>query len=77
MDDREGFKGLRLTNTLTGRKEEFVPLDAANVLVFHRATRLLRRSHRHDLKRHRLAFAGAERTWAIGIITSHRRTSPM
>ncbi|MCT7375969.1 cysteine--tRNA ligase [Chelativorans salis] len=30
----DGFKGLRIYNTLTRRKEDFVPLDAANVRVY-------------------------------------------
>jgi cysteinyl-tRNA synthetase len=34
MDDRDGFRGLRLTNTLTGRKEDFVPLDPGNVRMY-------------------------------------------
>ena len=39
MDDQDagekaGFKGLRLTNTLTGGKEDFVPLDPADVRMY-------------------------------------------
>ncbi len=34
MDDQDGFKGLRLTNTLTGRKEDFVPADPDNVRMY-------------------------------------------
>jgi cysteinyl-tRNA synthetase len=34
MDDRDGFRGLRLTNTLTGRKEEFRPFDPRNVRMY-------------------------------------------
>ncbi|HUN13194.1 MAG TPA: cysteine--tRNA ligase, partial [Rhabdaerophilum sp.] len=30
----EGFRGLRLTNTLTRAKEDFVPLDAGNVRMY-------------------------------------------
>ncbi|WP_163271727.1 cysteine--tRNA ligase [Chelativorans alearense] len=30
----DGFKGLRVYNTLTRRKEDFIPLDAANVRVY-------------------------------------------
>jgi cysteinyl-tRNA synthetase len=29
-----GFRGLRVTNTLTGRKEDFVPLDPENVRMY-------------------------------------------
>jgi len=36
MSDRNasGFRGLRLTNTLTRAKEDFVPIDAANVRMY-------------------------------------------
>ncbi|MHA1559711.1 MAG: cysteine--tRNA ligase [Alphaproteobacteria bacterium] len=36
MSDRptEGFKGLRLSNTLTRQKEDFVPIDPANVRMY-------------------------------------------
>jgi cysteinyl-tRNA synthetase len=34
MDDRNGFKGLRLYNTLTGGKEDFVPFDPRNVRMY-------------------------------------------
>ncbi len=34
MDDSQAFRGLRLTNTLTGRKEDFVPADPANVRMY-------------------------------------------
>jgi cysteinyl-tRNA synthetase len=34
MDDRDGFRGLRLHNTLTGRKEDFLPFDPANVRMY-------------------------------------------
>ena len=34
MDGDSGFKGLRLYNTLTRRKDDFVPFDAANVRLY-------------------------------------------
>ncbi len=34
MDDGQGFRGLRLNNTLTGRKEDFVPFDPNNVRMY-------------------------------------------
>ncbi|SEQ83984.1 cysteinyl-tRNA synthetase [Faunimonas pinastri] len=34
MGDQNGFRGLRLTNTMTRQKEDFVPFDADNVRVY-------------------------------------------
>ncbi len=34
MDDGQGFRGLRLHNTLTGKKEDFVPFDPENVRMY-------------------------------------------
>ncbi len=33
-EDKPGFKGLKLTNTLTRAKEDFVPIDPANVRMY-------------------------------------------
>jgi cysteinyl-tRNA synthetase len=34
MDEDSGFRGLRLHNTLTGRKEDFIPFDPAAVRMY-------------------------------------------
>ena len=34
MDEDSGFRGLRLHNTLTGEKEDFVPFDPAEVRMY-------------------------------------------